>query len=688
MMGMVQEHQRNGQVRRTRIGWRSGSLALSLVLAGIALAAAPTGHALAAGNYVVNSNNDQSDENPGNNICKIAGSNQCTLRAAIQEANAHSGADNITFNLGTATISLSNDLPEIVDHYTIIRGDGNITLDGGNQNDDLTGLSITSNYNRVQGLRFQNFKIGIRIKDSHDNIVGVDGDGMTDNTTERNVIGDNFIGVVIYKAGMNTVAGNHIGVGPGGNSANPNVFGIDIYSGRGNLIGTNGDGVSDTAERNIISGSTDIPNIEGSGIVVTESSATTIAGNYIGTNQAGDSALPNQNGIKVSYSTYTVIGVGSDKASAAQRNVISASVEAGIMMSESGTIVAGNYIGTSANGNQPLGNGIGIEVLYGYFNRIGTDGNDQGDALERNVISGNGIGVRLQSSDLNIVAGNHIGTRADGTQPLGNDKDGVLVGINANGNQIGINAGGQGSVAERNVISGNGGSGVVLRDNSLNSVGGNYIGTDASGKVAMGNIENGVLIDGAMNSYIGWQTPQFTMAAGNVIAYNGDQGIRVISEKALYNQILGNAIYQNDLLGIALDDDGVTPNDPGDVDEGPNHLANFPVATEVLSDGTQIGIQGKIADGIEGSELIIEFFASKSCDPSGNGEGEIFIGRAFYDLSVIGTDFDFNEVFTKSVEPGMVVTMTATWIENGSDNSTSEFSECIEVKEGKPERKR
>jgi hypothetical protein len=287
-----------------------------------------------------------------------------------------------------------------------------------------------------------------------------------------------------------------------------------------------------------------------------------------------------------------------------------------------------------------------------------------------------------------MIAGNYIGTRADGSQALGNTGDGVQLKKGSNGNQVGINAGGNGHINERNVISGNGGNGVLIGENSYNTVGGNYIGVDATGTVVMGNDKYGVLIDRGANSAIGWETPQFTFPADNVIAHNGESGIAVIDDKALYNKFSGNAIFENGGLGIDLRDDGVTANDSGDADHGPNDLVNFPIGVEAISDGSLIGIEGKIVDGVASADtLIIEFFASAACDASGNGEGEVFLGRVSYDLTVMGTDFDFNEVFSKSVEPGMHITMTATWMGN-FDNSTSEFSECMEVKEGKPERKR
>jgi CSLREA domain-containing protein len=678
-----QGQRRNRPGTGARIVW----VVLSIVLAVIALAAAPTKHMLAAGNYVVNSNGDQADQTPGDNICKIAGSNNCTLRAAIQEANAHTGADTITFNIGSATISPNTNLPEITDGSTIIRGDGNITLNGGNVANALYGLQLHSNYNRVQGLRIQNFERGIYIRLSHHNIVGVDGDGMTDTNTERNVIGDNLVGILMENASQNWIAGNFIGVNPGGNGANPNVFGISILRGRSNLIGTNADGVSDAAERNVISGNTNGSN--GYGISVVTSDRVTIAGNYIGTNAAGDSALPNMYGIILNDSDYGVIGVGGSSPSSSQRNVISGNTIGLLIQHSTHNTAAGNYIGTRANGNQALGNtNAGVVIHYADFNLIGTDADEENDDLERNVISGNNHGISVQFGSLNMIAGNYVGTRADGSQALGNTGDGVQLKKGSNGNQVGINAGGNGHINERNVISGNGGNGVVIIENSYNTVGGNYIGVDASGKDPMGNAKHGVLIEQASNNAIGWPTPQFTFPADNVIAYNGENGIAVIEDKALHNQFMGNAIFENDALGIDLGDDGVTANDSGDADNGPNDLVNFPIGVEAISDGSMIGIEGKIVDGIASADtVIIEFFASEACDASGNGEGEVFLGRVYYDLSVTGTNFDFNEVFSKSVDPGMAVTMTATWMET-FDNNTSEFSECIEVKEGKPERKR
>jgi len=55
-----------------------------------------------ASTFVVNDSSDAVDSVPGNNACLTAG-NKCTLRAAVQEADQHVGADTITLPMGTYT---------------------------------------------------------------------------------------------------------------------------------------------------------------------------------------------------------------------------------------------------------------------------------------------------------------------------------------------------------------------------------------------------------------------------------------------------------------------------------------------------------------------------------------------------------------------------------------------------------
>src|SRR5262249_53579012 len=109
--------------------------------------------------------------------------------------------------------------------------------------------------------------------------------------------------------------------------------------------------------------------------------------------------------------------------------------------------------------------------------RIGTDANGVSDALEQNVISGNAdTGVLLgSSSSQSVVAGNIIGADVTGTVALPN-ANGVAIAGSPN-NTIGGTA-----AAARNLISGNSGSGILIRDAGAtgNLVKGNSIGTNAA----------------------------------------------------------------------------------------------------------------------------------------------------------------------------------------------------------------
>src|SRR4029077_11771998 len=115
-----------------------------------------------------------------------------------------------------------------------------------------------------------------------------------------------------------------------------------------------------------------------------------------------------------------------------------------------------------------------------------------------NVISGNHqSGIVINSGGGNIIAGNFIGTNAAGTAALGNDQFGVEVGNGTHDNTIGGSTSGA-----RNIISGNHADGVlILFDGPThNTIQGNYIGTDATGAVALGNAGVGVGLIGTTNN--------------------------------------------------------------------------------------------------------------------------------------------------------------------------------------------
>jgi hypothetical protein len=162
--------------------------------------------------------------------------------------------------------------------------------------------------------------------------------------------------------------------------------------------------------------------------------------------------------------------------------------------------------------------------------------------------------------------GNYLGTDATGTSALGNYSG---VWIATDNNVIGGTP-----AADRNVISGNAWAGLVI-DGDNNTVQGNLIGADVTGTTAIPNgngIGGGMLIgQSSDNNTIGGMA----LGAGNTIAFSNGPGVVV---NGLQNRILGNRIFGNSGLGLDLKGDGLTANDPGDADNGPQPLAELPGA--------------------------------------------------------------------------------------------------------------
>ncbi len=338
--------------------------------------------------------------------------------------------------------------------------------------------------------------------------MGTNGDGVND-AVERNLIsGNNWDGIGIADAGTNAnvVAGNYIGVDVSGTVALANAqAGISVWNGATNTkIGTDGSNDAFNAnERNIISGNA------GSGVNIFDAttSGTTVAGNYIGTNVTGNAVIGNGiNGVEIhAGANHTRIGTNSDGVNdAAERNIISANTHDGVSIADSGTnnnTVAGNYIGTNANGNSALGNAsVGVRIVSATSNVIGTNGDGVNDAAERNIISGNTFnGIVFYDSDYNVVAGNYIGTDVSGSFGLangsaGNWSQGIRISGSSKYNRIGTDGNGLADEAERNLVSGNYSDGIMLRDagTQYNVVAGNYVGTDATGTTAIANGQPGV----------------------------------------------------------------------------------------------------------------------------------------------------------------------------------------------------
>jgi titin len=337
---------------------------------------------------------------------------------------------------------------------------------GGGSGNQVQGNFLGTNASGTAAI--PNINSGVSITGGSNNQIG----GTT--TAARNIIsGNKVVGIVIdnLNTAGNLVQGNYIGTKANGTEALPNGGGVAIGGGGGggsnNIIGGTAAGAG-----NLISG-----NIAHGVAIVNGSTGNLVQGNLIGTKANGTESLGNQgNGVTINNnaSNNTIGGTASGA-----RNVISGNVQRGINIGggATGNSVQGNFIGTKANGTEPLGNGLtGVN--------IGGSGTGSGNTIggttpgAGNVISGNGTnGVVIQQpgSTGNRVLFNFIGTDLNGTIDLGNATNGVLIANGASSNttvaantiafnhKVGVNVlSGTGNAIHQNSIFSNGGLGIDL----------------------------------------------------------------------------------------------------------------------------------------------------------------------------------------------------------------------------------
>ncbi|MEM6331476.1 MAG: hypothetical protein AAF790_14690, partial [Planctomycetota bacterium] len=205
---------------------------------------------------------------------------------------------------------------------------------------------------------------------------------------------------------------------------------------------------------------------------------------------------------------------------------------------------------------------------------------------------------------------------------------------------------------------------------SGNTLLGNAIGTDFTGTVVSGFADGIQIDDGASNNAIGGTGP----GERNLIANNSDSGIEILASAGTGNALLGNQIWNNGGLAIDLGSDGVTGNDLGDGDTGPNNLQNFPVLASAVTDGaSQVTVTGTLS-GAASTTFRVEFFASATGDASGHGEAERFLGSTSVTTDGTG-NASFAQLLAASVGAGETVTATATVdLGGGAYGDTSELA--------------
>lgn len=332
-----------------------------------------------------------------------------TLRQALLDA---SGGDTITFDPGLfdpqnpLTITLLTDLPPLDQGQVTIDGsEAGVILDGQLIADNFCGLWVASDANTVRGVQFVGFDNIALCVDGRNSTVGGDRGQGSGPTGQGNQFGANYTAVAIW-GDENAFLGNLVGTDASGGLAMGNLVGVGIQ-GAGNRIGGPTPG-----ERNIVSANS----FRGIFILGERARFNTVAGNYVGTDISGLWSLPNLNGVsmEIRASSNTIGGN-----TAAERNLISGNAEKGVMLSDAGShnAVIGNWIGIDASGMNALGNTHGIFIGGVSFNRIGGTAPGEGNVISGNSSA---IDVATPGYTDNLVLGNLIGVSADGSQPLGN----------------------------------------------------------------------------------------------------------------------------------------------------------------------------------------------------------------------------------------------------------------------------
>jgi hypothetical protein len=384
-----------------------------------------------------------------------------------------------------------------------------------------------------------------------------------------------------------------------------------------------------------------------------------------------------------------------------QGSPASGNVIGGVLPGEGNVVSGGSYgirIAAPADDNVVIGNTcigsphVGISVIgatqYGAFarnNRIGGLAQGEGNWVAANGSFGEegfpqGNQIEVCDADGTKVLGNTVGTTKDGmaNYPLDRGPGGIVV----------RNA--RGTLVHENLVSGilhigtnhyqgqRFGVGILVEGVCEDTVvTANLVGTDALGIGAIPNVR-GIVVDPftALMLPLATSIGGESSALGNTVAFSEGNGVTVHS--LVHGvAIRGNRIRENGELGIDLigpTGGGVTPNDFGDVDDGANHLQNFPVLGRVFTNGATLFVGGGLAS-TPVQTFAIDFFDNPACDPSGFGEGAVYLGSKTVTTDAQGR-VAFLATFASPVPAGHFITATATNLGLGE---TSEFSACKAV---------
>ncbi len=617
-----------------------------------------------SGAFVVNLESDERDFSLAKDAmgvfhCDIdndpANGDNCTLTAALQQANADPDPNTIVFAVDQVVMEKA--LPRIRDTVTIDgmepkegRSEVRVEIDAGSKATEIFNFDAGSEGSVIRGM----------------------------------VLRTNFGGVIKAAADEITIEGNYVATDRSG--MNPMSLGLNhgvLLRGSNSTVG----GLV-TAARNVL----------GNGVRVDGGTGNTVLNNYIGTAADGLKALGS------GVCGVTILGAGNegvdDEIPKTTDNTIGslASNKEGIL----GNLISGNFCGVevrNAPGNRILGNWIGSDksgqrrltgldsfpVMGNLFNGVEVVASNRTEITGNVIVASGRNGVRLGVTSTSNVNDNIVGVNAAGTfsdpdgepdsgDELGNRWSGIAVDGNDDPEGTGVNL--AGNRIQGNLFGGNLLNGISLNGQN-NTVFGNRVGVSKQA-LELGNGLAGAVVFGSDNRIGGEGNGE-----PNTIAHNQGDGV-TIRVGAINNSIIANSIFENGGIGIDLETarDGVTENDPDDSDEGPNQLQNFPFVIAADADS----IRGNLP-GSSGRIFRLEFFSNESCDESGHGEGATLIGfilcAAGTDAQCLTVDGDLTFETPFGAPAGKQITATATEFVGGLPGNTSEFSKCVGTQAGR-----
>jgi hypothetical protein len=307
--------------------------------------------------------------------------------------------------------------------------------------------------------------------------------------------------------------------------------------------------------------------------------------------------------------------------------IVNRSPREGIVSSAGSRItVQGVWSGLDATGTAAAGN----RASALWFFSSGSNHQIGGTLpAQRNVLSGSQLyeGLAILGGSGHVIQGNYIGTSFDGTAAVGNNRWGVSLNPGVSNSTFGGT-----DAAARNVVAGNGSTGVVIWGSNI-TVQNNRIGTSADGTTALGNSGIGLHIAGTAGAHtIGG------VGVGNLISGNGGEGIRVESASATGTTIRGNFIgtradgmtaLPNQGTGVRVDSAAVQVGGSVALGEGNLISGNGTQGVQLNSGANGSVVQGNwIGVAADGSALknggdSLQVLCSSGCTVGVSGSGNV-----------------------------------------------------------------